>query len=190
MTVVAPLRLEALAVRGTRVGMRARRGVAGPVLLAGVGGAVVAGIRPGDLVVADRVLDGPALPGAAGLAEQLRAAGLTVHVGAIAGADRIVTGAARAAYAARGALAVDLESGVLSRAGALVAVVRAVVDTPAHPLVSLGTVPRGIAALRSLRRAAPVLSAWAEGHGEPSMRERQAAHAEPTVILPGKVDNQ
>jgi 4-hydroxy-3-methylbut-2-en-1-yl diphosphate reductase len=189
MIVVAALRLEALAVRGTRVGMRARRAMPpGRLLLAGVGGAVVDGIRPGDLVVADRVLDGAPLPGAARLAEELRAAGLTVHVGVIAGADKIVTGAARRAFADAGALAVDLESGVLARTGQLVAVVRAIVDTPAHPLVSLGTVPRGITALRSLRRAAPVLSAWVSGPGASSVRERQTAPAEPTVTLPGKVE--
>jgi 4-hydroxy-3-methylbut-2-enyl diphosphate reductase len=190
--VVAPLRVEAMAVRGTRIGLRARRArPAGPLLLAGVAGAVGPGIRAGDLVVADHVFDGAAsypMVDAAALAGVLRAAGLTVHVGPIAGVDAIVTGAARAGYAAAGALAVDLESGVLARTGQLVAVVRAIVDTPAHPLVSLGTVPRGITALRSLRRAAPVLSAWVSGPGASSVRERQTAPAEPTVTLPGKVE--
>jgi 4-hydroxy-3-methylbut-2-enyl diphosphate reductase len=181
--VVAPLRVEAVAARGARIGYRARGPLPpGPLLLAGTAGAVV-GLAPGDLVVADRVLlpgpdpagsgcsgvssDGRAhsdplvvpLPDPAGLAERLRAAGLTVHVGPIGGADRIATGPDRRPWAARGALAVDLESGVLARTGRLAAVVRAVVDTPRHRLVSPGTVPRGLAALRALRRAAPVLAA-------------------------------
>jgi 4-hydroxy-3-methylbut-2-enyl diphosphate reductase len=123
------------------------------------------------------------------LAAALRAAGLTVHVGAVVGADRLVTGAARTDCAQRGALAVDMESGVLARTGRLAAVVRAIVDTPVHPLVSLGTLPRGAGALRALRSAAPVLSAWAAGRGEPDVRERQAAHAEATLTLPGEVEN-
>ena len=199
MTIVAALRLEALAVGGTRIGMRARRPLPdGQLVLAGVAGAVAPGLGPGDIVVADRVvLDGAAdsdaavvLPGAADLAKALRIAGLTVHLGPVGGADRIVTGAARAAWADRGALAVDMESGVLARTGRLAAVVRAIVDTPAHPLVSLGTLPRGSRALRALRRAAPVLSAWAAGRGDADTRERQAAHVvDITITLPGEVEN-
>jgi 4-hydroxy-3-methylbut-2-enyl diphosphate reductase len=195
VTIVAPLRLEALAVGGTRIGMRARRPLpAGRLVLAGVAGAVAAGLGPGDIVVADRVvLDGAddlALPGAADLAKALRIAGLRVHLGPVGGADRVVTGAARQAWADRGALAVDMESGVLARTGRLAAVVRAIVDTPAHPLVSLGTLPRGSRALRMLRRVAPVLSAWAAGQGDADVRERQAAHVvDITITLPGEVEN-
>jgi len=119
----------------------------------------------------------------------LRIAGLTVHVGAVGGADAIVTGAARDEWAARGVLAVDMESGAVARMGQLAAVVRAVVDTPVHPLVSFGTLPRGTAALRSLRRAAPVLSAWAAGRGTSDVRERQAAPVDITITLPGEVEN-
>jgi 4-hydroxy-3-methylbut-2-en-1-yl diphosphate reductase len=205
--IVAPLRVEALAVGGTRIGLRARRPLpAGPLLLAGVAGAVTPALAPGDIVVADRILrtgaatdPGPGtgvsdvpLPGAAELARVLRIAGLTVHVGPVGGADVIVTGAARAEWAARGALAVDMESGALARTGRLAAVVRAIVDTPVHPLVSFGTLPRGTAALRALRRAAPVLSAWAAGRGETDetdVRERQAAPVDITITLPGEVEN-
>lgn len=195
MRIVAPLRLEALAVGGTRIGMRARRvPPADQLVLAGVAGAVVPGLAPGDIVVADRVvLDGAddvLLPGAADLAKALRIAGLTVHLGPVGGADRVVTGSARAGWADRGAMAVDMESGVLARTGRLAAVVRAIVDTPAHPLVSLGTLPRGSRALRALRRAAPVLSAWAAGQGDADVRERQAAHVvDITITLPGEVEN-
>jgi hypothetical protein len=68
-------------------------------------------------------------------------------------------------------------------------VVRAIVDTPSHPLVSLGTLPRGTRALRTLRRVAPVLSAWAAGQDEPDVRERQAAPVAITITLPGEVEN-
>ena len=102
----------------------------------------------------------------------------------------MVTGPARIGWADRGAIAVDMESGVLARTGRLAAVVRAIVDTPAHPLVSLGTLPRGSRALRALRRAAPVLSAWAAGQGDADVRERQAAHVvDITITLPGEVEN-
>jgi 4-hydroxy-3-methylbut-2-enyl diphosphate reductase len=220
--IVAPLRIEALAVGGTRIGLGARRPLPpGPVLLAGVAGAVTSALAPGDIVVADRILPPPATPvpdprigggsgsgargdralevaagaeevllaGAGELARVLRIAGLTVHVGAVGGADGIVTGAARDEWAARGVLAVDMESGAVARTGQLAAVVRAVVDTPVHPLVSFGTVPRGTAALRSLRRAAPVLSAWAAGRGTSDVRERQAAPVDITITLPGEVED-
>jgi hypothetical protein len=82
-----------------------------------------------------------------------------------------------------------MESAVLARTGRLAAVVRVIVDTPVHPLVSLGTLPRGTGALRVLRRAAPVLSAWAAGQGEPDARERQAAPVDITITLPGEVEN-
>ena len=245
MRIVAPLRVEALAVGGTRIGLRARRLPPGDrLVLAGVAGAVVPGLAPGDIVVADRVLlsptlppeppgptdptdpadpadpadpvdpadradpadparsgeparSGPAtgggevvLPGAVELAKALRIAGLTVHLGPVGGADELVTGSARTAWAERGAIAVDMESGVLARAGRLAAVVRAIVDTPAHPLVSLGTLPRGSRALRALRRAAPILSAWAAGQGDADVRERQAAHVvDITITMPREVEN-
>jgi 4-hydroxy-3-methylbut-2-enyl diphosphate reductase len=190
--IVAPLRLEARAVGGTRIGMRARHPLPdGPLALAGVAGAVVPELAPGDVLVADRVLleDGEVLlPGAAALAHALRIAGLTVHVGPVGGATELVTGPARAAWAARGALAVDLESGVLARTGRLAAVVRTIVDTPVHPLVSAGTIPRGTRALRSLRRAAPVLTAWAASQNHPDGHERQAVPIDITITLPGEVE--
>lgn len=193
MRIVAPLLLEARAAGGTRIGMRARRPLPdGPLALAGVAGAVVAGLAPGAVVVADRVLlregEDVVLPSAAALAHALRIAGLTVHVGPIGGAAELVTGPARAAWADRGALAVDLESGPLARTGRLAAVVRTIVDTPVHPLVSAATIPRGTRALRSLRRAAPVLTAWAAAQGRPDGPERQAGPVEITITLPGEVE--
>jgi 4-hydroxy-3-methylbut-2-en-1-yl diphosphate reductase len=45
-------------------------------------------------------------------------------------------------------------------------VVRSVVDTPGLPLLRAGTAVRGVRALVSLRRAAPVIDAWAAAAGE------------------------
>jgi hypothetical protein len=62
------------------------------------------------------------------------------------------------------------------------------VDTPVHPLVSAGTIPRGTRALRSLRRVAPVLAAWAAAQAHPDGPERQAGPVEITITLPGEVE--
>jgi len=78
-------------------------------------------------------------------------------------------------------LAVDTESAWLAPApGVPFAVVRAVVDTPDHPLRHPGTVTRGIAALRALRRAAPVIAAWCAALGE-----REVLLAEPRSFCAG-----
>lgn len=142
-------------------------------------------MRPGDLVVASEVdrAAGLAPSGAAGseadsrvpaagpvrcvepellvedLTEALRRHGHMVHIGRIYTADHLVDGPERAAVAATGAIAVDTESAVLAAAagGQPVVVIRAVSDTPARPLRSVGIVRNGLSALRSLRAAAPVV---------------------------------
>ncbi len=181
-----------------------------PRLVAGVAGALAAGIAPGDLVVADEVRDPEGrsvlCAGAPLLAAALRAAGRTVHVGPVVSVDHVVTGSERAALArgtscrvngavlpsegsnapllppGRPPLAVDMESAWLAPADPATpfAVVRAVVDTPDHPLVHPGTVRRGIAALTSLRRAAPVIAAWCAALGE-----REVLLAEPRSFCAG-----
>jgi 4-hydroxy-3-methylbut-2-enyl diphosphate reductase len=105
-------------------------------------------------------------PSAPLLAAALRRHGLTVHVGPLLTRDTAVHGAERARLAATGALAVDMESAaVAAAAGVPVAAVRAIVDTPRHPLLSPGTPVRGVRALASLRRAAPALREWAAAVG-------------------------
>ena len=162
-------------------------------VVTGVAGALSPGLAAGHLVVADSLIgvddslvgvdgsligvDGSLIgvDGAAvdidpststGLADALRAAGLTVRVAPIATSACVVRGAGprRALAAATGALAVDLESQVLAAAAwpGPFAVVRAIVDRPEADLLSPATITGGIAALRSLRRAAPVIAAWAE----------------------------
>ena len=137
------------------------------LLITGTCGGLAGGMRPGDLVVASEV-DGHSglitctepetlveeLTGA------LRRLGRAVHVGRIHTADHLVDGPERATLAAAGAIAVDTESALLAAAagGRPVVVVRAVSDTPAQPLRSIGIVRNGLNALRSLRATARVLA--------------------------------
>lgn len=182
-----------------RTGAGARRSIAAARtlgsrarLVAGVAGALGDGLGPGDLVVADEVVgpDGGSVRVASAplLAAELRTAGLRVHLGPVVSADHVVTGAERGAYgengrrSVNGPLAVDTESFWLAPDDPTTpfAVLRAIVDTPEHPLVHPGTVTRGIAALRSLRRAAPVIAAWCAALGE-----REVLLAEPRSFCAG-----
>jgi 4-hydroxy-3-methylbut-2-enyl diphosphate reductase len=108
-----------------------------------------------------------ACPVAPLLAGELRRAGLAVHAGPVATVSRLATGAARGRLAASGALAADLESAHLAAAAGErpLAVIRAVSDSPGHPLLGPGLVSGGLAALRALRAAAPVLARWAAAAG-------------------------
>ena len=71
-------------------------------------------------------------------------------------------GAARAALAEDGSIAVDMESAWLApaAAGRPFATLRAVVDTPSQELVRFSTMPNGIKAYRALGRAARALESW------------------------------
>jgi 4-hydroxy-3-methylbut-2-enyl diphosphate reductase len=136
------------------------------LVIAGTCGGLMAGMHPGDLVVASEV-DGHGGRTACvepemlvdNLTEALRRLGRMVHIGPLHTADHLVDGAERAALAATGAIAVDTESATLAAAagGRPVVVVRAVSDTPGHPLRSIGIVRNGLSALRSMRAAAPVV---------------------------------
>jgi 4-hydroxy-3-methylbut-2-en-1-yl diphosphate reductase len=184
-TVCTPLRVEQLALRGvltpppTLTGMgparsaksAARLGAATGILVAGLGGAVQRGLQPGDVVVGTEVrgMDGRQRTSASAplLTAALRRLGLTVHPGPVTSAPGVVHGAGRAALAATGALAVDMESAELT-AGVgteAFAVLRAIVDTPDHPLLRPATVTRGIAGLRSLRAAGPAIEQWTAAVG-------------------------
>ena len=176
-TVLAPLRSEWVAVRSgvrstdvVRTGCATGMSWAGPSLVAGVAGGLADGLEPGDIVVADEVRrDGWVLPSHAApfLAGALRRAGLRVHRGPIVTTDHLVdTAVERSALAGAGALAVDTESGLLAGANGQTAVLRAVADTPSRPLRSLSTVSGGLRALMSLRKAGPVIDAWAAATGD------------------------
>ncbi len=102
------------------------------------------------------------------LAGELRRAGLPVRAGRIISVDHLVHGAERERLAAGGALVADLESAALAQAanGRPLAVLRAVSDTPDRPLLRPGALSGGLAALRSLRAAGPVLARWAAATGQ------------------------
>jgi 4-hydroxy-3-methylbut-2-enyl diphosphate reductase len=188
LVVCSPLKIEGRAVRRGLAGAgqvlvtgygpaRARRqasglaaGEFGALAVAGVGGGLTRDLSPGDVVVGTEVSDGTLTTTCASaplLAGELRRAGLTVRTGPVVTTGRLVHGARRAELAAGGALVADLESAPLAAAaaGRPVAVIRAVSDTPDRPLLSPGIVPGGLAALRALRVAAPVLGRWAAAAG-------------------------
>jgi 4-hydroxy-3-methylbut-2-en-1-yl diphosphate reductase len=100
------------------------------------------------------------IPSAPLLAGALRRLGLTVHIGPISSVSRIGQ-----APITDDSLAVDMESAQLAAAGIPFAVARAIVDTPDHPLWRLGTLRRGVSALRTLRACQPALEWWAAATG-------------------------
>jgi len=136
----------------------------GQLMIMGVGGGLTTDLRVGDLVVGTEV-GAVTCPSAPLLAGELRRAGLAARTGRITTVDHLTRRPQRAALAADGALLVDMESAPLAAAadGRPVAVIRAVSDTPHHPLA--GIVSGGLAALRSLRAAAPVAERWAAACG-------------------------
>jgi 4-hydroxy-3-methylbut-2-enyl diphosphate reductase len=192
--ICAPMRIEARAIRrglrssassaetlragpvpevlrtgyGTRRAAEAAKNMShrpfGPVVIMGVGAGLTDDLRPGDLVVGTDV--GAVSCGSAPLlAAELRRAGLSARTGPITTVDHLVRRAERASLAAAGYLLADMESGPLAVAAGErpVAVVRAVSDTPDRPLA--GIVSGGLAALRSLRAAAPVVQRWTAACG-------------------------
>ena len=184
LLVIAPLRLECGAVRRglpgalvLRSGMGAARArsaalaavriPADAVAVAGFCGALAAGLRPGDVVVASELRgpEGVTACASAPLVAALAALGIArVHVGPLTSVDHLVRGAERALLAGAGTLAVDMESAWLApaAAGKPFAVLRVVLDTPAREIYRpLATLAGGLAAWRALRRAAPALALWA-----------------------------
>ena len=189
LLVIAPLRIERAALRrglpDARVlcsGMGAARAQAmaraaarvpaRAVAVAGFCGAVVPWLRAGDVVVAGEVRGPDGVTGCDGLAlvEALAALGIErVHVGPVASSGHVVRGAERAVLAREGVLAVDMESAWLApaAAGRPFAVLRVVLDTPAREIHRpLATLAGGLAAWRTLRRAAPALAVWARAEAE------------------------
>lgn len=218
LLLLAPLRLEAMALSGSargaataaeivvrRIGMGPAKAAAaasrlsaelaaatGPVgvkavAVAGLGGALDGRLAPGDIVVAERLIDPTGrqvahLPSAALLAGELSRCGLAARPGTVVTTDHIVTGSERAALAALGADVVDMESTAAAEAGwrLPVAVLRAVSDSPGHELFSPAGA-RGVwKALRSLRASRPALARWAAAAGP-----RDVVLAEPRGFCAG-----
>jgi 4-hydroxy-3-methylbut-2-enyl diphosphate reductase len=185
LLIAAPLAIEARAltrgpagpVRVLRTGAGLRRATLAArrlpdfdvLVVAGFGGALVPGLRPGDLFVATEVRDPTTThpcPGAGRLAAQLAAeSDARVRVGVLLTSDHIVRGAERGMLAASGGHAVDMEAAPLvaeaAARGRPFAVVRAVVDTPDQPLLRPGTLRGGLLAYRRLRALRPALLRWA-----------------------------
>ena len=177
--VLCPLAMEARAARRgirrhgggatvvcTGMGPKRSRRVerqTGPAAVVGMGGAVVDGIEPGDVVVATEVSADDVLPiglpRAEAVARGLQAAGFTVHTGPVASVAELAVGPRRQKLADQGAVAVDMESAwLLEHHRGPAAVVRVVTDTPSRELRSLTAPARIYRALRTIRRLTPVLT--------------------------------
>jgi 4-hydroxy-3-methylbut-2-enyl diphosphate reductase len=184
LLVAAPLRLEALAIKAGGRRLRIRKTGMGParshaavarlrsdpaaaLAVMGVCGGLDDLCEPGEVVIADELLDGErsaegrlACPSAGPLAEALERRGIAVRRGAVVSVAHIAHGEKRVELRERGGVVVDMESAWLA-GGALgrpFAVIRVVADTPSRevtrPLLTL--VGAGRAAL-SLRRVAAAL---------------------------------
>lgn len=190
--VAAPLRLEALAIRaGARrlrihkTGMgrersyaavaKLRSDPAAAVVVMGICGGLDEACEPGDVIVAEELLDGEqplnrrlVCPSAGPLTAALERRGIRVRTGGVVSVARIAHVEKRVELRERGAIAVDMESAWLAAGagGRPFAVVRVVADTPSRevtrPLLTL--VGAGRAAI-SLRRVAAALEGLVGEHG-------------------------
>lgn len=201
--VLAPLSLEARAVRGgapwadvRRIGMGPKRAARSaelaaqggdrPIMIAGFCGALDPDLEPGDVVLASELrgptgtiqCDDPTI-----LAGVLRRAGLRVRIAPIASSQRIVRGDRRATLFRTGAVAVDMESAWIApakRSQPLVTL-RVVLDTSRHELHRpLRTVSGAATAYRVLRRAVSVVEDWAR-----SLSAREVVLASPRASCAG-----
>jgi 4-hydroxy-3-methylbut-2-enyl diphosphate reductase len=183
LAVLAPLSVEALALRSGVREARVIRTGAGPkrsqsaalrlagsadraLAVAGVCGGVDPDLRPGDVIVASELQGGRGahkLTNPEGLVEAIRALGIAVKLGPIRSEDHIVRGPVRERLRESGAIAVDMESRWLGEAAGErpFTVLRVVIDTPNRELLRLGAIPDSLRALATLRRIAPALEAWA-----------------------------
>lgn len=129
-------------MRVLRVGVGAAESVpASAVMLSvGLGGALTDEHAPGTVVVPNRVFDesGQSWPTDPPWSAVLRAAarrlGLPATDGTLVATTTIATGRARAALAARGYTAVDMESAAIAAVAPRLAVLRVVLDTPSHEI--------------------------------------------------------
>ena len=179
LLVLTPLRIEAMAARGSsqviRTGMGAARSrvaaaqvaemPARAVAVLGFCGALTDDVEPGDVVVADELRgNGPPLKcePLQQLLQSLETVGVRTRVGPLVSVPKLFLGSERARLAEDGSIAVDMETAWLApaAAGRPFAALRAVVDTPSKELVRFSTLYGGIKAYRALGRAARALDSW------------------------------
>lgn len=179
LLVLTPLRIEAMAARGSsqviRTGMGAARSrvaaaqvaemPARAVAVLGFCGALTDDVEPGDVVVADELRgNGPPLKcePLQQLLQSLETVGVRTRVGPLVSVPKLSLGSERARLAEDGSIAVDMETAWLApaAAGRPFAALRAVVDTPSKELVRFSTLYGGIKAYRALGRAARALDSW------------------------------
>jgi 4-hydroxy-3-methylbut-2-enyl diphosphate reductase len=202
LTVLAPLSVEARAVRAgaswarvERIGMGPRRAARGarvtegdPLLIAGFCGALDPELKPGDVVLASE-LRGPTgttrCPDPTILAGVLRRGGLRVRVGPIASSQRLVVRERRRALQRSGALAVDMESAWVAAATRArpLATLRVVLDTHRQELYRpMRTMAGAAIAYRTLRSASALVESWARALGS-----REVVLASPRASCAGVV---
>jgi 4-hydroxy-3-methylbut-2-en-1-yl diphosphate reductase len=203
LLVAAPLRLEALAVKAGARKLRIQKTGMGParshaavpllrddpaaaLVVMGVCGGLDDRCQPGDIVVADELLDGErdeqseselgvgagreaasvgqsvriACPSAGPLAEALRRRGIAVREAAVISVAHIAHGEKRVELRERGGVVVDMESAWLAQGAGErpFAVIRVVADTPSREVTRpLLTLAGAARAALSLRRVAAVL---------------------------------
>jgi 4-hydroxy-3-methylbut-2-enyl diphosphate reductase len=179
--VAAPMRLEAwligrgapgLAVHRTGIGPhRSKAAVSAlaarepsPLIVMGLAGGLDRHSQPGEVIVADELLDTDgkrvACPGADALQRALLDSGIAVRRGAVVSVSRFAVGDERARLRDLGAIAVDMESVWLAdgAAGSRFGVVRVVADTPAREVWRPWLTVTGlVAASVALRRAAAAI---------------------------------
>jgi 4-hydroxy-3-methylbut-2-enyl diphosphate reductase len=196
LLVAVPLRLEALAIRsgGRRLrihktGMGRVRShaaaaqlcsdPAAAIMVMGMCGGLDERCEPGDVVIADELLDGErpadermACPSARSLAPALDGRGIEVRCGTVVSVARVARGERRVELRELGAIAVDMESVWLAKGamGRPLAVIRVVADTPSRELTRPRLMLAGAArAALSLRRVAAVLEELMGEQGAPTL---------------------
>lgn len=124
--------------RAARVGLGAALPLPdGPLVSFGLAGGLVPGVRPGDLLTAERLVDESGRTLWEGAPLQVDGARPAVFCAVKGVADD--PGERRALAERSGAVAVDMESATLAASGRLIGIVRAVSDTPDQPVGGLAS---------------------------------------------------